>query len=106
MLNNGALKKIKMYNINFGPQHPSAQGILKVILVLLLVKKHVGLIYRGTEKLIEYKADLHLTLLLFLNILITADNFLQSFLMEKSSLVIINSFFNTLKIPGCLMNYR
>ena len=63
MLKNGALKKIKMYNINFGPQHPSAHGVLRLILELNgeVVKRadaHVGLLHRGTEKLIEYKTYL------------------------------------------------
>jgi NADH:ubiquinone oxidoreductase subunit D len=63
MLKNEALKKIKMYNINFGPQHPSAHGVLRLILELNgeVVKRadaHIGLLHRGTEKLIEYKTYL------------------------------------------------
>ena len=54
------LKKIKNFSINFGPQHPAAHGVLRLILELKgeLVKKadpHIGLLHRGTEKLIEYK---------------------------------------------------
>ena len=85
MLKNGALKKIKMYNINFGPQHSSAHGVLRLILglnreVFKKANVHVGLLYRGTEKLIEYKTDLQaLLFIFFLSILITADNFLWSF---------------------------
>jgi NADH dehydrogenase (ubiquinone) Fe-S protein 2 len=53
-------RKIKTYNLNFGPQHPSAHGVLRLILELNgeIVKKadpHIGLLHRGTEKLIEYK---------------------------------------------------
>ena len=55
-----ALKKIKNFSINFGPQHPAAHGVLRLILELNgeIVKKadpHIGLLHRGTEKLIEYK---------------------------------------------------
>jgi NADH dehydrogenase I D subunit len=63
MLKNESFKKIKMYNINFGPQHPSAHGVLRLILELNgeVVKRadaHIGLLHRGTEKLIEYKTYL------------------------------------------------
>lgn len=57
------VKKIKMYSLNFGPQHPSAHGVLRLILELCgeIVKRadaHIGLLHRGTEKLIEYKTYL------------------------------------------------
>lgn len=53
-------RKIKNFTMNFGPQHPAAHGVLRLILELdgELVKKadpHIGLLHRGTEKLIEYK---------------------------------------------------
>ena len=53
-------KNINSYNLNFGPQHPSAHGVLRLILelngeVILAAKAHIGLLHRGTEKLIEYK---------------------------------------------------
>jgi NADH dehydrogenase (ubiquinone) Fe-S protein 2 len=52
--------KIKNITLNFGPQHPAAHGVLRLILFLHgeLVEKidaHIGLLHRGTEKLIEYK---------------------------------------------------
>ena len=55
-----SLKKIKNFYINFVPQHPAAHGVLRLILELNgeVVKKsdpHIGLLHRGTEKLIEYK---------------------------------------------------
>jgi len=55
-----ALKKIKNFSINFGPQHPAAHGVLRPILELNgeIVKRadpHIGLLHRGTEKLIENK---------------------------------------------------
>lgn len=63
MLKKNTFRKIKMYNINFGPQHPSAHGVLRLILELNgeVVKKadaHIGLLHRGTEKLIEHKTYL------------------------------------------------
>ena len=53
-------RKLKNFTINFGPQHPAAHGVLRLILELdgEIVKKadpHIGLLHRGTEKLIEYK---------------------------------------------------
>jgi len=57
---NSLKKKIKNFTINFGPQHPAAHGVLRLILELEgeIVKRaepHIGLLHRGTEKLIEYK---------------------------------------------------
>jgi len=56
-------RKIKNFTINFGPQHPAAHGVLRLILELdgEIIKKadpHIGLLHRGTEKLIEYKTYL------------------------------------------------
>lgn len=53
-------KEIKNFMSNFGPQHPAAHGVLRLILELdgEVVKNadpHIGLLHRGTEKLIEYK---------------------------------------------------
>jgi NADH:ubiquinone oxidoreductase subunit D len=51
---------IKNFFINFGPQHPAAHGVLRLVLemngeVIIGVDAHIGLLHRGTEKLIEYK---------------------------------------------------
>lgn len=51
-------------NLNFGPQHPAAHGVLRLILQLNgeIIEKadpHIGLLHRGTEKLIESKIYLH-----------------------------------------------
>lgn len=51
---------VKNFTLNFGPQHPAAHGVLRLILELdgEVVKRadpHIGLLHRGTEKLIEYK---------------------------------------------------
>ena len=51
------------FSINFGPQHPAAHGVLRLVLeldgeVCTRVDPHIGLLHRGTEKLIEYKTYL------------------------------------------------
>ena len=51
---------IQNYTINFGPQHPSAHGVLRLVMeldgeIIERVDPHIGLLHRGTEKLIEYK---------------------------------------------------
>lgn len=56
-------KSIKNVHINFGPQHPAAHGVLRLILelegeVVVRADAHIGLLHRGTEKLIEYKTYL------------------------------------------------
>ena len=55
--------QIRNYTINFGPQHPSAHGVLRLVLemdgeVIERADPHIGLLHRGTEKLIEYKSYL------------------------------------------------
>src|SRR6187200_423652 len=55
--------EIENYTINFGPQHPAAHGVLRLVLemdgeVIDRVDPHIGLLHRGTEKLIEYKTYL------------------------------------------------
>ena len=53
----------KNFNINFGPQHPAAHGVLRLVVELsgesvVRPEPHIGLLHRGTEKLIEYKTYL------------------------------------------------
>ena len=53
-------KKIKNFTINFGPQHPAAHGVLRLVLelngeIVDRADPHIGFLHRGTEKLIEYK---------------------------------------------------
>jgi len=53
-------KEVKNLTINFGPQHPAAHGVLRLVLdmdgeVVERADPHIGLLHRGTEKLIEYK---------------------------------------------------
>ncbi|MFQ5563748.1 MAG: NADH-quinone oxidoreductase subunit D [Parvularculaceae bacterium] len=53
----------RRFTINFGPQHPAAHGVLRLVLeldgeVVERVDPHIGLLHRGTEKLIEYKTYL------------------------------------------------
>lgn len=55
--------QLRNFNINFGPQHPAAHGVLRLVLeldgeVVERVDPHVGLLHRGTEKLIEQKTYL------------------------------------------------
>jgi NADH-quinone oxidoreductase subunit D len=55
--------QIKNITMNFGPQHPSAHGVLRLVLemdgeTIERADPHVGLLHRGTEKLIEYKTYL------------------------------------------------
>lgn len=52
--------KLKNFTLNFGPQHPAAHGVLRLVLelngeVVVKADPHIGLLHRGTEKLIEYK---------------------------------------------------
>jgi NADH-quinone oxidoreductase subunit D len=54
---------IRQFHINFGPQHPAAHGVLRLVLeldgeVVERVDPHIGLLHRGTEKLIEHKTYL------------------------------------------------
>lgn len=53
-------KELRNFTINFGPQHPAAHGVLRLILeldgeIVVRADPHIGLLHRGTEKLIEYK---------------------------------------------------
>ena len=55
--------KIQNFTMNFGPQHPAAHGVLRLVLemdgeVVERADPHIGLLHRGTEKLIEYKTYL------------------------------------------------
>ena len=55
--------EIENYTLNFGPQHPAAHGVLRLVLemdgeVIDRVDAHIGLLHRGTEKLIEHKTYL------------------------------------------------
>jgi len=58
--NKKKIRSFRILNINFGPQHPAAHGVLRILLELKgeIIKKidpHIGLLHRGTEKLIENK---------------------------------------------------
>jgi NADH-quinone oxidoreductase subunit D len=53
----------RKFTINFGPQHPAAHGVLRLVLdldgeIVERVDPHIGLLHRGTEKLIEHKTYL------------------------------------------------
>jgi hypothetical protein len=52
--------QLRNFTINFGPQHPAAHGVLRLVLeldgeVVQRADPHIGLLHRGTEKLIEHK---------------------------------------------------
>ncbi len=56
----GEETQIKPFTMNFGPQHPAAHGVLRLVLemegeIVERADPHIGLLHRGTEKLIEYK---------------------------------------------------
>ncbi|XP_074652124.1 NADH-ubiquinone oxidoreductase 49 kDa subunit-like [Tubulanus polymorphus] len=56
-------KEVQNITLNFGPQHPAAHGVLRLVLTLdgetvVRADPHIGLLHRGTEKLIEYKTYL------------------------------------------------
>ena len=56
--------ELQHYTLNFGPQHPSAHGVLRLVLELegetiVRADPHIGLLHRGTEKLVETKPYLH-----------------------------------------------
>lgn len=58
--NNTPINYLKVFNLNFGPQHPAAHGVLRLILEIegekvIYCDPHIGLLHRGTEKLIESK---------------------------------------------------
>ena len=57
------IRELKNFTINFGPQHPAAHGVLRLILeldgeVIKRADPHIGLLHRATEKLIEHKTYL------------------------------------------------
>ena len=59
----GGNSEIKTMTINFGPQHPAAHGVLRMVMemdgeVVERIDPHIGLLHRGTEKLIEHKTYL------------------------------------------------
>ena len=54
------MAEIKNYTLNFGPQHPAAHGVLRLVLeldgeVIQRADPHIGLLHRATEKLAEQK---------------------------------------------------
>ena len=56
-------QKIRNFNINFGPQHPAAHGVLRLVLeldgeIVVRADPHIGLLHRGTEKLMESRTYL------------------------------------------------
>jgi len=59
-LRSDSMAEIRNYTMNFGPQHPAAHGVLRLVLeldgeVIERADPHIGLLHRATEKLAEYK---------------------------------------------------
>src|SRR6201989_719636 len=57
------MKHLKNLLLNFGPQHPAAHGVLRLVVemdgeLITNIDPHIGLLHRGTEKLIEHKTYL------------------------------------------------
>ena len=57
------MAEIRNYTMNFGPQHPAAHGVLRLVLeldgeVIQRADPHIGLLHRGTEKLAENRKSL------------------------------------------------
>jgi len=74
------LEQMRSFNLNFGPQHPSAHGVLRLVLELNgeSVRKalpHIGLLHRGTEKLIEYKTYQQVLFLTSISIVVETGRF-------------------------------
>ena len=91
-----AATSLKNFSINFGPQHPAAHGVLRLILelegeMITRADPHIGLLHRGTEKLLEYK---NIAIVNFLwNIFSTLSGFfitLVIFIFKKTNFVISN----------------
>lgn len=60
LLENKRYDHLRVFTLNFGPQHPAAHGVLRLILamkgeLILHADSHLGLLHRGTEKLMEFK---------------------------------------------------
>ena len=84
---NNKEKKIKNFTINFGPQHPAAHGVLRLVLelngeVVSRVDPHIGLLHRGTEKLIEHKT--YLQALFYFDRLVYVSRILRCLLLPSS----------------------
>jgi NADH dehydrogenase (ubiquinone) Fe-S protein 2 len=85
------------YYLNFGPQHPAAHGVLRLIIelsgeMILNIDPHIGLLHRGTEKLIEFKT--YLQALPYFDRL----DYVSSLSQEHSFIMAIESLLNV-KIP-------
>lgn len=85
--------QLKTFNLNFGPQHPSAHGVLRLILeldgeIIIKATPHIGLLHRGTEKLMENK--LYIQALPYLDRL----DYVSMMAQEHAFCLIIESFFN------------
>lgn len=74
-MKNKFFTKIKNFTLNFGPQHPAAHGVLRLVAYLdgekvVYTDPHIGLLHRGTEKLIDIKLFYKLCLILIVWIML------------------------------------
>jgi len=68
-------KKVQNITVNFGPQHPAAHGVLRLVLTLdgetfVRADPHIGLLHRGTEKLMENKTYIQVNIIEYLHTLL------------------------------------
>jgi len=99
------IKDIKSVNLNFGPQHPAAHGVLRLILQLNneVIEKtdiHVGLLHRGTEKLMEDKIYLH-SLPYF-----DRFDYISMMIQEHAYCLAIESLLNTINYTATFVQVR
>jgi NADH-quinone oxidoreductase subunit D len=97
-------KKIKIMNLNFGPQHPAAHGILRLIFqmngeYIQKIDTQFGLLHRGTEKLIESK--------FYIQSLPYFDRFdyVANIFQEHAYCLAIENLLNTKKTFDLYLNY-
>ena len=88
---------ISNYTINFGPQHPAAHGVLRMVMeldgeIIERIDPHIGLLHRGTEKLIEHKT--YLQALPYFDLL----DYCSPLAMEHSYVLAIEKLLN-LEVP-------
>jgi len=102
--NKSSSRKIKIMNLNFGPQHPAAHGILRLIFqmngeYIQKIDTQFGLLHRGTEKLIESK--------FYIQSLPYFDRFdyVANIFQEHSYCLAIEKLLNTKKTFDLYLNY-
>jgi len=95
---------VKNFTLNFGPQHPAAHGVLRLVLKLsgeeiLRADPHIGLLHRGTEKLMEQKT--HVQALPYLDRLdyVSMMAYEHTYSLAIESLIKTNRLYNRMVLP-------